>query len=74
MVNASVVAFRKSVMEKHPLVVYNKVTSAGQTIPTLSTSTGYAQDDVEKYLGLLIDDALVTRNVGQRMAATYQLS
>lgn len=74
MASATVVAFRKSVMAKQPLATYNKLTSSGQTLAALSSSTGYAMDDVEKYVGLLVDDALVVRTPGQRTIATYQLS
>ena len=73
-VPAPVVAIRQA--QQVPVLnnAYNTLTNVGQSLATLAAAYGANIEDAEKHLGLLVDQALVTRTVGSRATALYALA
>ena len=65
-------------MNYSPQDVYEQLHTYGQTLAQITAAyvaafpgVVYSLDDVEKLLGLLVDQALVVRTVGDRTTALY---
>jgi hypothetical protein len=57
--------------QKHVAAALNALSTTPQPLATVAAALGISQDDCEKYLGLLVDEALAVRTIGSRITARY---
>ena len=72
--NSKTKAVRTANLATGHMTVLNALTSAGQSLAQIAASCGITQDDAEKKLSGLVDEALATRTAGSRTTARYALA
>jgi hypothetical protein len=71
MLNSQMHALRLNNMTPAHKSTFNALSSTGKTIATVAAALGITQDDAEKRLGSVVDEALAVRTVGTRATAIY---
>jgi hypothetical protein len=64
-------AYRLSKLTTAHVTVQGALSSTGKTVAQIAAACGITQDDCEKKLSALVDEALALRTVGVRNSALY---
>jgi hypothetical protein len=71
MLTPAMKTFRLSKMTTAHVTVQGALSSTGKTVAQIAAACGITQDEAEKKLSALIDEALASRTVGGRSTALY---
>lgn len=71
MLTPAMKSFRLTKLNTAHVVAQGALSSTAQSLASIAVGLGISQDDAEKRLSLLIDEALASRTTGTRITARY---